>query len=228
MAGRAASGKTAALSTAAETLNTLQSQGPKVEIHRVFPGAFDNVSSLIGRFLEGGAWADGVCVSLIRRGLAVSGQLHCYNTHTHTHSHSHLTDLHVINVGVFRWRPERNVATSSHRTALRIKCEDVRGCGGWECGDVVTFSQVLCLPSGERVVGRASCGLRLVLETGNLHAATPASLGTCVSLQRERERDREREREKVEWFIQPGSDIFRLGCVVMETTRRSVAPFSPW
>ena len=89
---------------------------------------------------------------------------------------------------------------------------------------MVTFSQVLCLPSGERVVGGASCGLRLVLETGNLHAATPASLGTCVSLQRERER----ERERVEWFIQPGSDIFRLGCVVMETTRGSVAPFSPW
>ena len=42
--------------------------------------------------------------------------------------------------------------------------------------------QVLCLPSGERVVGGVNSGLRLVLETGNLHTATPASLHACVSV----------------------------------------------
>ena len=69
LTGIAASGKTAALTTAADTL---RSQGSEVEVHRVFPGAFHDVSSLIGRFSEGGAWEDGVCLSLIRRGLTVS------------------------------------------------------------------------------------------------------------------------------------------------------------
>ena len=46
--------------------------------------------------------------------------------------------------------------------------------------------QMLTLPSGERVVGEAECGLRLVLETGNMNTATPASLHTCVSSVEER------------------------------------------
>ena len=72
LTGQAASGKTTALNTAAATLNALPYQKSKVEIHRVFPGAFDDVSTLIGRFSPGGVWEDGVVISLVRRGLKVS------------------------------------------------------------------------------------------------------------------------------------------------------------
>ena len=72
LTGEAASGKTTALNTAAATLNALPYQRSKVEIHRVFPGAFDDVSTLIGRFSPGGVWEDGVVISLVRRGLKVS------------------------------------------------------------------------------------------------------------------------------------------------------------
>ena len=71
LTGEAASGKTSALNTAAGALNFLPNQRSKVEIHRVFPGAFDDISNLIGRFSPGGVWEDGVCVSLVRRGLKV-------------------------------------------------------------------------------------------------------------------------------------------------------------
>ena len=46
--------------------------------------------------------------------------------------------------------------------------------------DFVVWTQTLCLPSGERVVGVSNCGLRLVLESGNLHTTTPAILHSCV------------------------------------------------
>lgn len=76
LSGRPGSGKTTALMTAATVLNNLPGPRSKVEVHRVFPGAHDNVSTLIGRFAEeegggGGAWEDGVCISLIRRALTV-------------------------------------------------------------------------------------------------------------------------------------------------------------
>ena len=72
LTGQAASGKTTALNTAALALNALPNLRSKVNIHRVYPGAFDDLSTLIGRFSSAGAWEDGVCVSLLRKGLKVS------------------------------------------------------------------------------------------------------------------------------------------------------------
>lgn len=72
LAGETATGKTAALKTAALGVATWTNQKTNVNIHRLYPGAFDNNSTLIGRFSETGAWEDGVCVSLLRNGLKVS------------------------------------------------------------------------------------------------------------------------------------------------------------
>ena len=72
LSGEAATGKTAALRTAASGLTMLTNQKTEVNIHRLYPGAFDDISTLIGRFSETGAWEDGVCVSLFRKGLKVS------------------------------------------------------------------------------------------------------------------------------------------------------------
>ena len=71
LTGAAGIGKTTALDTAASALNMLPNQRSKVNIHRVYPGAFDDISTLIGRFSTTGAWEDGVCLSLIRKGLKV-------------------------------------------------------------------------------------------------------------------------------------------------------------
>ena len=72
LTGEAATGKTAALTTAASGLTMLTNQKIDVNIHRLYPGAFDDISTLIGRFSETGAWEDGICVSLLRKGLKVS------------------------------------------------------------------------------------------------------------------------------------------------------------
>ena len=72
LTGEAATGKTAALSTAASALNMQTDRRSKINIHLVYPGAFDDLSILIGRFSATGAWEDGVCTSLLRKGLKVS------------------------------------------------------------------------------------------------------------------------------------------------------------
>ena len=76
MAGQDATGKTTAINVAALAINAQSNQRSKVNIHRVYPGAFDNLSTLIGQFSSAGAWEDGVCVSLVRKGLKVSINKH--------------------------------------------------------------------------------------------------------------------------------------------------------
>lgn len=73
LTGDAGSGKSTTLNTAADILNAEQNgRSTTINIHRVYPGAFDDISTLIGQFSPAGAWEDGVIISLIRKGLTVS------------------------------------------------------------------------------------------------------------------------------------------------------------
>ena len=72
LAGKPATGKTAALNTVLAALKATLDETSTVKLARVYPGVFEDLSDLFGRVGPSDEWEDGIFTSIFRKAQKVT------------------------------------------------------------------------------------------------------------------------------------------------------------
>ena len=86
IAGRPATGKSAALNTVITTLNSIQgADSSKVKLVKIYPGTYESLSDLYGCVISSeGDWMDGIFTSIFRKAHKVSRTRTILGTHEYS------------------------------------------------------------------------------------------------------------------------------------------------